>query len=332
VTEAHASDAARRSRSKLGIVTEERAGPIMEQRTVAVVLNFRTASETVQAVQALAASRLPVAATIVVDNASGDGSVAALRATLGGAHLVQAERNEGFAAGCNRGIREAMRLGADRILLLNSDARVKPDALGALELALDQNPRVGIVGPMVVERADPGMVQSLGMRYTLTTGRMRHHAFGRRHDALTVPALREVDGVSGCAMLVRRAVFEQVGLFFEDYFFGFEDLDLCLRARAAGFATACVGSAVVAHEGSVSIGRASPQRIYYATRNHLLLAARTSPPGSSVARSLRTVAIAAFNLVFALTRAPVPRRAGLSAFRRALADHRARRYGRGEEL
>jgi GT2 family glycosyltransferase len=304
----------------------------MERRTIAIVLNYRTARETVQAVQTLAASRSAVAATIVVDNASGDASVATFRAELGNAHLIEAAQNDGFAAGCNQGIREAMRRGADRILLLNSDARVKPDALSALELALDQNPRVGIVGPMVVERADPGVVQSLGMRYTLTTGRMRHHAFGRRHDGLTVPALREVDGVSGCAMLVRRAVFEQVGLFFEDYFFGFEDLDLCLRARASGFATACVGSAVVAHEGSVSIGRASPQRIYYATRNHLLLAARISRPGLSVARSLRIVSIVALNLAFVLTRARVPRLKGLSAFRRALADHRAGRYGRGGEL
>jgi GT2 family glycosyltransferase len=172
------------------------------------------------------------------------------------------------------------------------------------------------------------VVQSLGMRYTVTTGRMRHHAFGRRHDTLTIPALREVDGVSGCAMLVRRAVFEQVGLFFEDYFFGFEDLDLCLRARAAGFATACVSSAVVAHEGSVSIGPASPQRIYYATRNHLLLAARTSPNGRSVARSIRIASIAALNLAFALIRTSVPRREGLSAFWHALTDHRAGRYGR----
>jgi GT2 family glycosyltransferase len=304
---------------------------MMQRRTVAVVLNYRTVRETVQAVQSLAASRSPIAATIVVDNASGDGSVTTLRAELGKAHLIEAAQNDGFAEGCNQGIRQAMRLGADRVLLLNSDARIEPDALGALEQALDENPHVGIVGPMVVERADPRVVQSLGMRYTGTTGRMRHHAFGRRRDTLTVPALEEVDGVSGSAMLVRRAVFEHVGLFFEDYFFGFEDLDLCLRARAAGFATACVGSAVVAHEGNVSIGRASPQRIYYATRNHLLLAARTSPDGPSVARSIRAVSIAALNLAFVLARRSVPRREGLSAFWRALADHRAGRYGRMPE-
>ena len=78
------------------------------------------------------------------------------------------------------------------------------------------------------------------------------------------------------------------------------------------------------HEGSASIGRASPKRIYYATRNHLLLAARVSPPGPSVARWIRTASIVALNLAFVLTTTQVPRRKGLSAFRRGLADHRAR--------
>jgi GT2 family glycosyltransferase len=304
----------------------------MQPRTVAIVLNFRTACETVEAVRTLTTSRSPIVATIVVDNASGDGSVAMLRAQLGDAHLIEADRNVGFAAGCNRGIREAMRLGADRILFLNSDARVRPDALGALERALDENPHVGIVGPMLVERSDPRMVQSLGMRYTFATGRMRHHGFGHPYHVLTVPALREVDGVSGCAMLVRRAVFDRVGLFFEDYFFGFEDLDLCLRARTVGFVTACVGSVAVPHEGSVSIGRASSLRIYYATRNHLLLAERVSPSGPLVARWLRTVSIVALNLAHLLTTTQVPRSEGLSAFRRALTDHRAGRYGCQKEL
>ena len=302
----------------------------MERRTVAVVLNYRTARETVQAVHTLSASRSPVASTIVVDNASGDESVATLRAELDGATLIEAERNDGFAAGCNQGIRQAMRLGADRILLLNSDARLDPDALGALERALDDHSHVGIVGPVVVERADPQIVQSLGMRYGVTTGRMRHHGFGRRYDAQAIPALREVDGVSGCAMLVRRAVFERIGLFFEDYFFGFEDLDLCLRARAAGLATACVGDAVVPHEGNASIGRASPQRIYYATRNHLLLAARNSPTELSLVRWLRAASIAGLNLAFVLTTRQIPAREGLFAFMRGVADYRAGRYGRGE--
>ncbi len=302
----------------------------MERRTVAVVLNYRTARETVQAVHTLSASRSPVSSTIVVDNASGDGSVATLRAELDGTMLIEARCNKGFAAGCNQGIGEAMRLGADRILLLNSDARLDPDALGALERALDDHPHVGIVGPAVVERTDPRIVQSLGMRYGVRTGRMRHRDVGRPYDARAIPALREVDGVSGCAMLVRRTVFERVGLFSEDYFFGFEDLDLCLRARASGFVTACVGAAVVPHEGNASIGRSSPRRIYYATRNHLLLAARISPPGSSIARWLRAASIVSLNFAFVLTTRQIPSREGLFAFMRGVADYRAGRYGRGD--
>ena len=82
----------------------------MEQRTIAVVLNYQTAGETVQAVQTVAASCSPVAATIVVDNASGDGSVATLREELTDTCLIEAPENDGFAAGCNQGI-ETMRLG-----------------------------------------------------------------------------------------------------------------------------------------------------------------------------------------------------------------------------
>src|SRR5688500_1374882 len=184
---------------------DSRARRVMERRTVAVVLNYRTARQIVQAVQTLAASHSRPVATIVVDNASDDGSIETLRAALGDAQLVETAQNDGFAAGCNHGIREAMRVGADCIFLLNSDASIEPEALGALERALDENPHVGIVGPLVVERDDPHVVQSLGMRYTAATGRMRHHGFGRRRNTLTVPVLREVDGVSGCAMLIRRA-------------------------------------------------------------------------------------------------------------------------------
>jgi hypothetical protein len=223
-----------------------------------------------------------------------------------------------------------MQRGADRILLLNSDARLEPHALGALERALDENAHIGVAGPVVVERANPRIVQSLGMRYDRTTGRMRHRGFRRPYDEQSIPALREVDGVSGCAMLIRRSVFERAGLFFEDYFFGFEDLELCLRAQAAGFMTACVGAAVVLHEGNLSIGRASPRRIYYATRNHLLLAARISPQGSAIARWLRAASIVGFNLAFVLTTSEIPARKGLMAFVRGVRDYRTGRYGRGE--
>ena len=76
---------------------------------------------------------------------------------------------------------------------------------------------------------------------------MRHRAAGRRFAAVGSDAIRLVDAVSGCVMLIRREVFERIGLLDEAYFFSFEDIDFCLRARKAGFHTACVQDARAYH-------------------------------------------------------------------------------------
>lgn len=124
-------------------------------------------------------------------------------------------------------------------------------------------------------------------------------------------------------MLVRREVFDAVGLLAEEFFFGFEDLDFCLRASAAGFRTACVHGAVVRHEGQASIGRASSTRAYYAVRNHLLVASRSARGG----RWLRTTSVLALNVAHVLFTSGLPRIAGLVAVARGARDHFRGRYG-----
>ena len=296
--------------------------------TVAVFLNYRTPRDTIRAVRSLQESESKPAAIVVVDNASGDGSRELIESSLRDIQLIVAERNGGFSDGCNIGIRAALARGARRVLLLNSDTLVPPDMLGILERALDADPRVGIVGPVIVAMNDPGQVQSMGIAYIESTGRMRHHGYGtRRSPAAAVP--RDVDGVSGCAMLIRRELIERIGLLTEDYFFGFEDLDFCLRARAAGFRTACIDAATVLHEGSVSMGRQSGERIYFATRNHLLLARRFGGHRSALSRWFQVGAIMALNLAYALKASDVPRRAGLAAFVAGVRDYFGGRSGAG---
>jgi GT2 family glycosyltransferase len=140
------------------------------------------------------------------------------------------------------------------------------------------------------------------------------------------PERCDVDAVSGCAMLIKRKVFERVGLFDENYFFGFEDIDFCLRARTAGFQSAVVG-ALVEHEGQASIGRASPTRIYFATRNHLLLAQRCSDSQSLPARWFQTTSILGLNFARALRSSEVSPLGGLRAFVLGARDHFAGQYG-----
>jgi len=239
----------------------------------AVVLNFRTPLDTVLAVKALLASERRIDRIIVVDNDAVESVREMLTPLPERVTYLLTGRNLGFSGGVNLGIRDALARGADRVLLVNSDVIVPPDCVGSLESAVEKTD-VGIAGPAIVSRADPGWVASLGMTYSPRTGRMRHTGVGRRLSAgETVPS-GVVDGVSGCVMLVRRDVFDAVGLFFEPYFFSFEDLDFCLAARRAGFRTLLAGDALAYHEGGKSIGAGAPIRLYFGTRNHLMLARR----------------------------------------------------------
>jgi GT2 family glycosyltransferase len=138
-----------------------------------------------------------------------------------------------------------------------------------------------------------------------------------------------VDALSGCVLLIRRAVFEAIGLLDEAYFYSFEDLDFCLTARQAGFTSLIVEGATAWHEGSHSIGVGSPRRLYFAARNHLRLATRVAPADGRLTSAARAVAIIGLNAVHAV------RSRGGSLFERLGAvaagtrDHLAGRYGDG---
>lgn len=318
--------------------------------THVVILNYRTPADTIRAVQAVQRSDGPPPRVIVVDNASGDDSLERFARELPGVQVIAAPTNAGFSSGANVGIRAALREGAARVWLLNSDATVAPDTLGILERALAADTTLGIVAPAVLT-AGGDRVESLGIRYAPQTGRMKHIGSGQAWRKDTGRAIADVDGVSGCAMLVKRSVFERSGFFADEFFFGYEDLDFCLRARRDGYRTACVAVATVVHEGHKTIGRTSARRIYFGVRNHLLLGKRAGTTGTSgatgttgtrneltlvrlsrrflvvrlAARSLQTMSILALNLGHVLVTSDVPRAAGLRAYARGVRD-----YARGK--
>lgn len=270
----------------------------MPPQIAAVVLNFRTPSDTVLAVKSLLASKRQLDRIVVVDNDVSENVRAALEPLPPRVTYVLTGRNLGFSGGVNVGIRDALARGADRILLVNSDAIVPPDCLERLERAVEQN-GVGIAGPTIVARADPGWIASLGMSYSPRTGRMRHAGVGRRLAPDEHAASGAVDAVSGCVMLIRRDVFDAIGLFHEPYFFSFEDLDFCLMATRAGFRTLLVGDALAYHEGGRSIGADAPVRLYFGTRNHLLLARRAGTSDAWPRAMARTGIIVLLNVAHA---------------------------------
>ncbi|MBI3400188.1 MAG: glycosyltransferase [Acidobacteria bacterium] len=298
-------------------------------RVAAVVLNYGTPDDTFLAVKSLLASRRPFDDVIVVDNdrRGAAGTRGALRDVWSRITYIAMERNLGFSGGVNAGIREALARGAARVLLVNSDIIVPPDCVERLDRALAASPGAGIAGPVVMMRSEPDVIASLGMSYSPATGRMRHQGFGASATEQDQPAVRVVDGVSGCLMLVTRDVFDAVGLLDEDYFFSFEDLDFCLRARRAGFTTVLAGAATAYHQGGRSLDAASPRRLYFAARNHLLMAARTGPAGRGAAATFRALSIVLLNLAHAaLSRGGSPA-TRLWAVARGTRDYIAGRFG-----
>lgn len=271
-------------------------------RVHAVVLNYGTPDDTLIAVRSLLASRLPLAGVHVVDNGSDAACETLLLAVRDRIDYTRTGTNLGFSGGMNVGIRRALAAHATHVLVVNSDAVVPPDTAGRLLEALHRRPDAGIAGPVVVTRTRPDRVQSAGLLYGPGTGRFRVRGFGTRA-ADAGMLVGDVPAISGCVMLIDRAVLDRVGLFDERYFFGFEDLDFCLRAGAEGFKT-IVTNALVYHHGGASLGGRAPARFYYATRNHLHLAGRIGAGDPVARRTLRAVSILALNAAHALRGGP----------------------------
>jgi GT2 family glycosyltransferase/glycosyltransferase involved in cell wall biosynthesis len=299
------------------------------RRLAAVVLNYRAPDDTLLAVRSLLASNRTIDRIIVIDNDTNGAAHQALAPLQPHLTYQATGANLGFSGGMNVGIRLALADGAERVLLLNSDVIVPPDCVAALEDALESAPGAGIVGPVILSRSQPDQIATAGMTYDAGTGRMRHRLHGHRA-AEPFVANESVAGVSGCCMLVTQAVWEGVGLLDEEYFFGFEDLDLCLRARGAGFNTIVASAALAYHEGSRSIGADSPRRLYFAARNHLRLASRLAPR-TSIGSLSRSAAIVALNLAHAARARGSSLPIRLTAVLRGAGDYALGRFGAGRE-
>lgn len=240
--------------------------------------------------------------TIVVDNASDDGTPAMVRARFSGVQLIENPSNVGFARAANQGAAAAH---GDLVCFLNPDAEVTAGALTRLAGVLRAGPAVGAVGPRTV-RADgvalrscfrfPTLVRPLldlpGLRGLVSPARVR-----LAYEAWDSAATRDVDWVSGGCLMTSRAVLERVGAFDEAFFMYFEDADFCRRLHRAGLAVRYVGAATVVHHTRGSTGgRLTPKlfeieqrsRVHY-VRKHYGRAAALAVRGAAAAAALARI-------------------------------------------
>jgi len=224
-----------------------------------------------------------VADVIVVDNASSDGSVEAVRASDPDVTVVATGANLGFGSGANRGVEAST---GDHLLLLNPDTVVEPGTVKALSGALDRDPGLAVVGPRL-ENVDGTLYPSVRRFPDLwvATGHAfvglvwPANPFTRRYRMLDwdhADSAPDVDWVSGACMLVRRSAFESVGGFDEGYFMYVEDVDLCWRLGRAGWRVGYEPSGRVVHALGAS-SRLAPYRMIAAHHRSLLrFASKTS--------------------------------------------------------
>jgi len=194
---------------------------------------------------------------IVVDNASDDGSAAAMRRYFPGVHIIQNEFNRGFAAANNQAIEMSQ---GRHLLFLNPDTQVSESAIPELVRFLDRHPRAGVVTGKLLNL--DGSMQHSGFHFpTLWMAfldffplsyRLTNSSLNGRYSAWSYRAPFEIDHPLGACMLVRREVIERVGAFSEDYFMYCEEIDWCIRIKRDRWRIFCQPRAEIMHLGGQS--------------------------------------------------------------------------------
>lgn len=235
-----------------------------------VVVHWRGMDDLLECLTSLAPVAARGAPVVLAVNGGGDFDEAASKAACPGITVVTSPDNGGYAAACNMGVR-ALGSVVDAILFLNNDVVAPEGLLEALAAAFDEHPTVGVAGTPVVYYDNPAKIWAVGGTINRTFGYTRHAGFDRGRLPMTG---RTVDYVNGSAIAVRRDVLDRIGGWDEMYFHFWDEVDLCERARAAGYVSFVAPGPVVRHKVSASTGNRGSARFnraqaYYFTRNRV---------------------------------------------------------------
>lgn len=261
-------------------------------KLLVVIVNYRVAHLAIDCLHSLVEEigRVPGTRVAVCENGTGDDSAQRLRQAIDSngwapwCSLTTLPVNLGFTGGNNAVIRPALQ-SADLpqyVLLLNADTVVRPNALKALVDYMDQNPKVGIAGSRL---EDPdGTPQRSAFRFQSPLGALegdlRLGVASRllARWAVAPPVVDyacETDWVAGASMIIRREVFDDIGLLDEGYFTYFDDIDFCFNARKKGWPTWYVPASRVVHLVGQSTGLSQkpkriPQYVFDARRRYFI--------------------------------------------------------------
>lgn len=224
-----------------------------------IIVNWNVSGLLARCLASLQEQRGVTAEIFVIDNASSDGSTEMVRSKFPSVRLIANKQNRGFAAANNQGLREAT---GRHLFLLNPDTIIPPTTLASIVRYFDLHANVGVIGPQI--RNPDGTVQASIRRnpdfLSQALVLLKVHAFApgipsvRRYFAADFDyfAAAQVEQVMGAALAFRRKLLNDVGLFDEEFFLWFEEVDFCRRAQKTGWKIQYIPDICITHVGGQS--------------------------------------------------------------------------------
>jgi GT2 family glycosyltransferase len=248
----------------------------LNQRCTVIVLNFNGEHLLPACLDSLARQTGADIDTVVVDNASSDGSAALVAQKYSWARFIALAENSGFSMANNVALRDALDRGSEYALLLNNDTFAAPDFVSQMLAVIQGDSRIAAVCPKIYFAHQPDMLWYAGGDFSLWTSATKHRGW-METDRGQFDHIREITQATGCAMLVRRSALQDVGLLDEQFWAYVEDLEWSVRFLKKGYRLAFAPKACLWHlDGATAVGAlgsgSQVVRQFLSTRNMVLLA------------------------------------------------------------
>ena len=220
-----------------------------------IILNWNGKEDTIECLNSLQKVKYDNFDITIVDNASTDDSAEIIAAEFPSVKLIKNNMNLMYAGGNNVAIKEALNGDAEYFLILNNDTILHEDFLEHLVKAFRSDEKVGIAAPKINYYSNRKLIWYAGGFVNFFTGNIYHRGL-RKQDDGKYDLSNEVDYATGCCMLIKRELFEKIGLLDEAYYIYTEDVDFSFKAQAAGYKVVFEPRSLIWHKVSSATGGA----------------------------------------------------------------------------
>lgn len=243
-----------------------------KNKTTIIIPNFNGRVFLMECLSSLRKQTLESFGSILVDNGSNDESVEFVRVNYPEVEVVELKENKGFAAAVNEGIK---RMESEYVVVLNNDTIQEANWLRNLVETADKHPEFSFFASKVLQMEDKSKIDSTGEVYTwwgMPYPRGRDEIDKGQYNKST-----EIFGATGNGTLYRKSMLDKIGLFDEEFFAYYEDVDLSFRAQLAGFKCMFVPSAVIYHKMGATSDKMSNFSLYHSLKNGYYLFLKNTP-------------------------------------------------------